>query len=68
MSYLRRFLGFWSDFLVGDRPELFVGPIVALAAAWMLVRAGLPGVLTGSALFVLVAGVGAVSVLLAGRK
>lgn len=68
MSYLRRFVGFWSDFLVGDRPELFVGPILALAATWIAVRSGAPGGLAGALLFVLVAGVGAASVLFVWRK
>ena len=35
--FLRAFLRFWSDFLIGDRLELFIGPIVALAGAALLV-------------------------------
>ncbi len=68
MSYLRRFVGFWSDFLVGDRPELFIGPIVTLAIGWLVVRSGAPGGLSGAVLFALVASIGALSLLLVGRK
>jgi hypothetical protein len=59
MSYLRRFVGFWSDFLVGDRPEPFIGPI----AARVVTQAAAPGALSGAVLFALIASVGAVSVL-----
>lgn len=31
MRYIVAFGRFWYDFLIGDRPELFFGPIVALA-------------------------------------
>ena len=31
IRFVRAFLHFWSDFLIGDRLELFIGPIVALA-------------------------------------
>lgn len=64
MRYLRAFGAFWYDFLVGDRWELFVGPIAALAVAWALVRADVAPALVGGALFVLVAAVAAVSVLM----
>jgi hypothetical protein len=40
MHYVTAFGRFWYDFLVGDRPELFVGPIVALAAAALATRTG----------------------------
>jgi hypothetical protein len=60
--YLRAFLGFWSDFLIGDRLELFVGPILALAGAWLLVSAGLPGAVVGGLLFVAIVTIGAFSV------
>lgn len=64
MGHLRAFGAFWYDFLVGDRWELFVGPIAALVVAWALVRADVAPALIGGVLFVLVAAVGAVSVLL----
>jgi hypothetical protein len=53
--YLHAFGAFWYDFLVGDRPELFVGSIAILAAIWAAIQVGLePGlaglVLAGSVL------------------
>jgi hypothetical protein len=68
IRYLRAFFAFWSDFLIGDRLELFVGPILALLAAWLLVGAGLPGALVGALLFVTVVMIGAFSVALATRR
>jgi hypothetical protein len=68
IRYGRAFLGFWSDFLIGDRLELFIGPIVALLGAGLLVRAGLPGAIIGSLLFVALGLVGAFSVGLAARR
>lgn len=62
MRFVRAFLSFWYDFLVGDRPELFVGPIAALFAAWLVTRAGMPAPVTGGLLFVLVAAIGSLSV------
>lgn len=64
----RAFLRFWSDFLIGDRLELFVGPIVVLVAAAALLRAGLPGALVGALFFAAIAGVGALSVALVTRR
>jgi hypothetical protein len=40
MRYLAAFGRFWYDFLIGDRPVLFVGPVIGLAIAAILVRAG----------------------------
>jgi len=48
--------------LIGDRLELFVGPIVALVAAWLLVGAGLSGAAVGGLLFLAVVLIGAFSV------
>ena len=62
MRFVRAFFGFWYDFLVGDRWELFVGPIAALFLAWLAVRASVPAPLAGVLLFVVLAGVGGVSV------
>ena len=62
MTLLARIGRFWYDFLVGDRPELFVGPLVVLAIAWGLVAAGVAGALAGVALFVGIAIVGAISI------
>ena len=40
MRYLTAFGRFWFDFLIGDRPELFVGPIIALALVAVTVQLG----------------------------
>jgi hypothetical protein len=62
MTWLRRFGMFWYDFLVGERWELFVGPILALALAALLVGSGAAGVVVGLVLFASVVAVAAVSV------
>ena len=67
MAFLRRFVGFWYDFLVGDRWELFLGPILALAIVGIALAAGLDGAAAGLILFVLIAAVAAVSVVWAVR-
>jgi hypothetical protein len=51
MRYLRAFGAFWYDFLVGDKWELFVGPIIVLAVAWLLVEANVPSGLAGAVVF-----------------
>jgi hypothetical protein len=53
MRYMIAFGRFWYDFLIGDRPELFVGPIVALAVIGLLIQAGWSAV-SGLLLFGLV--------------
>lgn len=50
MNPLRRFSRFLYDFLVGDAWELFVGPLVALLGAWLLVRMGVDPTLVGGLL------------------
>ncbi|HYK96047.1 MAG TPA: hypothetical protein VE011_09315 [Candidatus Dormibacteraeota bacterium] len=62
MGFVRAFFRFWYDFLVGDRWELFVGPIVALLLVWLAARMGLPGLASGVLLALLVATVGAISI------
>jgi hypothetical protein len=62
MTWFRRFGMFWYDFLVGERWELFVGPILALALAALLVGSGAAGVVVGLVLFASVVAVAAVSV------
>jgi hypothetical protein len=48
MRYVRSFCRFLYDFLVGDAWELFVGPLVGLFLAWLLIRAGVePGLVGG---------------------
>ena len=68
IRFARAFLHFWSDFLIGDRLELFLGPILALIGAAVLLRAGLDGALVGALLFVAVAAIGAFSIGLASRQ
>lgn len=67
MSYARRFGAFLSDFLVGDAPELFVGPIVLLAAGWWLLQIGLDPAGVGLILFLGVLAVVAVHLTVAIR-
>jgi hypothetical protein len=62
MRYVRAFGRFWYDFLVGDRWELFLGPVAALLVVWAATRMGLPGPAGGALLLVLVATVGGASV------
>jgi hypothetical protein len=68
IRFARAFLHFWSDFLIGDRLELFVGPIVALVGAAVLLRAGLDGAMVGGLLFVAISAIGAFSIGLAVRR
>jgi len=62
LDALLRFRRFWYDFLVGDRWELFVGPIVVLAVTWLLVGAGVPDGVAGLVLFGGIVAVGAISI------
>jgi hypothetical protein len=57
MRYVVAFGRFWQDFLIGDRPELFVGPIVSLALVALLIQAGWSAV-SGLVLFGLVVATG----------
>jgi hypothetical protein len=68
IRFARSFLHFWSDFLIGDRLELFIGPIVALVGAALLLRAGLDGALVGGLLFAAITAIGAFSIGLATRR
>jgi hypothetical protein len=61
---VRAFGAFWYDFLVGDRPELFLGPIAALLVSWLLAGVGLPAGIVGIVLFALVVMVAGLSLLL----
>ena len=67
MRYLRAFGAFWYDFLIGDRPELFVGSIVVLALVWLAIQAGLDAGLAGLVLTVAILIVGGLGVLTASR-
>ena len=64
MRFVRAFGAFWYDFLVGDRPELFLGPIACLVIVALLVRAGAPDLVTGLLLVAGICGVGAGSLVL----
>ena len=48
MRYVRAFGAFWYDFLVGDRPELFVGVIAILVLMRAVTAAGLPDLLAAA--------------------
>jgi hypothetical protein len=63
MSYVSRFFRFWYDFLVGDSPELFVGPLAAMAAVGVALGIGLDPALAGPIFFLLLAGVAGLSLL-----
>jgi hypothetical protein len=67
MSWLRRFGTFLYDFLVGDAWELFVGPLVVLALAWLLLQMGVAAVLVGALVFVGVLVVAGLNLVLALR-
>jgi len=54
MRYLRGFGVFWYDFLIGDRPELFVGSIVALVVVWLAINMGLRPEVAGGLLTALI--------------
>ena len=54
MRYLCAFGAFWYDFLIGDRPELFVGSIAVLTATWLGIQAGLEPGMAGLILALLV--------------
>ena len=64
MRYVRAFGAFWYDFLVGDRPELFVGPLITLVVAWLLLQAHVDAAIAGGVLFVGILIVGGVSLYL----
>jgi ABC-type uncharacterized transport system permease subunit len=68
MRFARSFGAFWYDFLVGDRPELFVGAIVVLALAWLAIEMGVDSAIAGGMLTVLLLGLGWVSLALATRR
>jgi hypothetical protein len=53
MRFFFAFGRFWFDFLIGDRPELFVGPVVGLALVAVLIQLGSAAV-SGLLLFGLV--------------
>ena len=62
MKYARQLFNFLYDFLVGDAWELFVGPIVAVVLAWVLIQVGLDTAAVGVILFASVAVVAALHI------
>jgi hypothetical protein len=58
MHLVLAFGRFWYDFLVGDQPVLFLGPIVALVLVALVVGAGWTSI-AGLLLFALVSASGA---------
>jgi hypothetical protein len=68
VRYLRGFAAFWYDFLIGDRPELFVGSIVVLGLIWLAVNMGLNPTAAGGFLTVLVLLLGGLSIWSATRR
>jgi hypothetical protein len=40
MRYVVAFGRFWYDFLIGDRPELFFGPVIGLVLVALVTRSG----------------------------
>jgi hypothetical protein len=67
VRYLRAFGAFWYDFLVGDRPELFVGSIIALVLVWVAIHSGLDAAIAGWVLTAAVLIVGGLGVFTASR-
>ena len=67
MRYLRGFGAFWYDFLIGDRPELFVGSIVVLAVVWIAINMGLSPEVAGGLLTVLIVVLAGLSIWTAAR-
>lgn len=68
MRWLQRFWRFWYDFLVGDRWELFLGPLAAMVIAAVAVAMGLPAPVAALLFVVAVLVVGATSVRMALRQ
>jgi hypothetical protein len=61
VSYVRRFFAFWYDFLIGDKIELFIGPIVAMLIVGVAVGMGLDSAIAGLLFFGLIVLIGALS-------
>jgi hypothetical protein len=40
MRYAVAFGRFWYDFLIGDQPVLFLGPVIGLALVALVIQAG----------------------------
>lgn len=68
MHYLRAFGAFWYDFLIGDRPELFIGSIAVLALVWIAINMGLSPTSAGGLLTVLILVLAGLSIWSATRR
>ena len=68
MGYLRGFWSFWYDFLIGDRPELFIGSIFVLAVVWIAINMGLSPEVAGGLLTVLILVLAGLSIWSASRR
>ena len=66
--YVRAFGRFWYDFLIGDRPELFIGSIAVLAVVWVAIMLGLSPTVAGGVLALLIVLLGGLSVWAATRR
>jgi hypothetical protein len=62
VGYVRAFGAFWYDFLIGDRPELFIGSIVVLALVWLAINVGFSPTAAGGLLTVLVLALAGLSI------
>jgi hypothetical protein len=67
VSALRAFGAFWYDFLVGDRPEIFLGSIAALVIVWVALMVGVRSAIAGPLLVLFVLLIGGFSLWLAAR-
>ena len=68
MRYLRAFGALWYDFLIGDRPELFVGSMAVLAIVWIAIQMGLRPTVAGVLLAILVLFLAGLSIWWATRR
>jgi hypothetical protein len=62
VRYLRAFAAFWYDFLIGDRPELFVGSIVVLGLVWLAISVGFSPTAAGGLLTILILSLAGLSI------
>jgi hypothetical protein len=68
VRYLRAFVAFWYDFLIGDRPELFAGSIVVLGLVWIAINMGLSPTAAGGLLTALILVLAGLSIWSASRQ
>jgi hypothetical protein len=68
VRYLRAFAAFWYDFLIGDRPELFVGSIVVLGLVGIAINMGMSPSAAGGLLTVLILLLAGLSIWSASRR